>query len=67
MNVHCAYCRHSFTLSREYLVEIVAEAIASGQKYHALECPSCRKTNKVSISQMKRFVPKPAPAEETND
>lgn len=62
MNIHCAYCRHSFNLSREYLVEVVAEAVASGQKYQAIECPSCRKTNKVSINQMKRFVPKPAPS-----
>lgn len=63
MNIHCAYCRHSYNLSREYMVELVNEALAKGQKYQALECPNCRKTNKVSISQMKRFVPKPAPAE----
>ncbi|MBK8985530.1 MAG: hypothetical protein IPM39_05525 [Chloroflexi bacterium] len=63
MNVHCSYCRHSFTLSREYMTQAVAEAAEARQKYHAIECPNCRKTNKVSISQMKRFVPKPAPAD----
>lgn len=67
MNVHCSYCRHSFNLSREYLVEVVNAAAASGQKYEAIECPNCRKTNKVAISQMKRFAPKPAPAEEVSE
>ena len=63
MNVHCAYCRHSFNLNREFLAETVSKAAESGQKYEAIECPNCRKTNKVSVAQMKRFVPKPAPAE----
>lgn len=60
MNVHCQYCRHSFNLSRDYVAEAVADAAEKKQKYHAVECPKCRKTNKVSISQMKRFAPKPA-------
>ncbi len=58
MNVHCSYCRHSFNLGREYIAQAVAEAEAAGQKYHAVECPKCRKTNKVSIRQMKPYVPK---------
>jgi hypothetical protein len=63
MNIHCAYCRHSYNLSRDYMIEVVNKAEESGQKYEAIECPSCRKTNKVSVSQMKRFLPKAAPAE----
>ncbi len=63
MNVHCQYCRHSFTLSRDYVAEAVAEAAEKKQKYHAVECPKCRKINKVSLKQMKRFAPKPAGAE----
>ncbi len=66
MNITCSYCRHSFTLSREYVAQAVAEAVEARQKYHAVECPNCRKMNKVSLNQMKRFVPKPAPAE-SND
>jgi len=42
------------------MAQAVAEAAEARQKYHAIECPNCRKTNKVSISQMKRYVPKPA-------
>lgn len=58
MNVHCPYCRHSFTLSRDYMSAAVAEAKEKKQKYHAISCPSCRKTVKVSISQMQRFLPR---------
>lgn len=64
MNVHCQYCRNAFNLSRDYMVEAVAEADEKRQKYHTLECPKCRKTIKVSVSQMRRFVPKPADVEQ---
>lgn len=57
MNVTCTFCRHSFNLSRDYLGTAVAEAREKRQKYHAVECPNCRKTVKVSLRQMQRFVP----------
>ncbi|MCA9990584.1 MAG: hypothetical protein H6666_08320 [Ardenticatenaceae bacterium] len=60
MNVRCSYCRQSFNLSRDYLVQALAEAQEKRQKYHAVECINCRKMIKVPVSQMKRFVPQPA-------
>jgi hypothetical protein len=45
----------------------VADAAEKRQKNHAIECPNCRKTIKVSVAQMKRFVPATPPAEETAD
>ena len=63
MNVRCNYCRQSFNLSRDYLVEAVAKATEKKQKYHTVECINCRKTIKVSVPQMKRFVPE-TPAED---
>ncbi|MBE2197052.1 MAG: hypothetical protein IAE79_00485 [Anaerolinea sp.] len=63
MNVHCSYCRHSFNLTRDYLAYAIAEADEKRQKYHAVECPKCRKTIKVSVKQMRPFVPA-APVEE---
>ena len=35
MHIRCNYCRHSFNLSREYMVQAVAESNAKKQKYHA--------------------------------
>ena len=60
MNVRCPYCRHTFNLTRDYLVFAVREAEEKRQKYHGVECVNCRKTIKVSVKQMKRFVPAPA-------
>ncbi|PID85559.1 MAG: hypothetical protein CSA11_00645 [Chloroflexi bacterium] len=60
MNVHCQFCRHSFNVGRDFMSQAVAEADEKRQKYCALECPKCRKINKVSVKQMRRFVPKPA-------
>lgn len=57
MNVRCNYCRQSFNLSKDYLIEAVAEATEKGQKYHTVECINCRKMIKVPLKQMKRFVP----------
>jgi nitrate/TMAO reductase-like tetraheme cytochrome c subunit len=60
MNVRCSYCRHSFNLSKEYMVQAVAEATEKHQKYHSLECINCRKHIKVPIAQMKHYLPAPA-------
>ena len=65
MHIRCSYCRHSFNLSRDYLVQAVEESTAKGQKYHSVECIKCRKQIKVPLSQMRRYVPKTDP--ESND
>ncbi|HEX6384969.1 MAG TPA: hypothetical protein VF177_09895 [Anaerolineae bacterium] len=63
MHVRCPYCRQSFTLNRDFVAQAVAEAVEKGQKHYAVECVNCRKTIKVSVAQMKRFVPAAPPAE----
>lgn len=59
MHVRCSFCRHSFNLGRDYVVQAVNEAVEKRQKFHGLECVNCRKLIKVPIKQMRRFVPKP--------
>jgi ribosomal protein S27E len=58
MNVRCPFCRHNFNLTRDYVEMAVKEAQEEGQKYHAVECANCRKTIKVPIKQMKRYLPR---------
>ncbi len=58
MNVTCTFCRHSFNLNRDYMIQAVSKAAEKKHKSHAMECPSCRKTIKISIKQMRRFVPR---------
>ena len=60
MHVRCTFCRHSFNLGRDYLVDALAKAGEKKQKYHAIECPSCRKMIKVPVKQMKRYAPRQA-------
>ncbi|MGH2536903.1 MAG: hypothetical protein ACRDHL_05895 [Candidatus Promineifilaceae bacterium] len=61
MHVRCTYCSHTFTLSREVIVQALAEASEKRQKYYAVECLNCRKLIKTPISQLQRYAP---PAEE---
>ncbi|HCB49340.1 MAG TPA: hypothetical protein DEP47_07430 [Chloroflexi bacterium] len=65
MHVRCTYCRQSNNLSRDFMVQAVAEAQEQKLKYFKVECINCRKLIKVPVSQMKRYVPDlPAQAEE---
>jgi hypothetical protein len=63
MNVTCTFCRHAFNLNQDYMIQAVSEAAEKKHKSHAMECPSCRKTVKISIKQMRRFVPRQQPSE----
>ena len=64
MHVRCSYCRHTFNLSKDYIVQALAEADEKGQKYHSLECINCRKQIKVPVSQLKRYAPDATEEEE---
>jgi hypothetical protein len=57
MHVRCTYCNRSFNLTRDYIVEAVAEAEAQKQKYTTVECINCRKLIKIPLAQMRRYVP----------
>lgn len=59
MHIRCSYCRHSFTLTRDYIALAVAEADENRKKYASIECIKCRKQIKVPVAQMRRYVPQP--------
>jgi DNA-directed RNA polymerase subunit RPC12/RpoP len=67
MHVRCNYCRHSFNLSRDYMVQAIKEAREKRQKYAAVECLNCRKLIKVPIAQMQRYVPEDELTESSAD
>lgn len=64
MHIRCSYCRHSFNLSRDYLVQALEAVEKKNQKYHGVECINCRKIIKVPVSQMRPYAPRPEPADE---
>ncbi len=55
MHVRCSYCNQSFNLSRDFVVDALAEAQEKGQKYYGVECINCRKLIKVPLAQMRRY------------
>jgi hypothetical protein len=57
MNVRCSYCGANFNLSREYMVQAVAEATEKRLKTYPVECINCRKRVKISVTQMKPYLP----------
>lgn len=63
MNVRCPFCRTSFNLGRDFVVQAVAEADEKKQKHFGVECIKCRKVIKVSVKQMRRFIPREAEPE----
>ncbi|MBK7896415.1 MAG: hypothetical protein WAS33_05900 [Candidatus Promineifilaceae bacterium] len=67
MNVRCNYCRQSFNLGRDYLVDAVAKAAEQKLKHHSVECINCRKMIKVPVAQMKRFVPEQSAEDKAED
>ena len=67
MNVRCPFCRASFNLSRDFVVQAVAEATEKKLKHYGVECIKCRKLIKVPVKQMRRHVPRqPQPDAESD-
>ncbi|MCP5097670.1 MAG: hypothetical protein GY943_19155 [Chloroflexi bacterium] len=67
MHVRCTFCRQSFNLGRDYVVDAVAKATEKKHKFHQVECISCRKMIKIPVVQMKRFAPRPKQEEESEE
>ena len=58
MNIHCPYCRYSFTLNRDYIIQALATETEKKHKFHAVECSKCRKVVKIPLKQMRRYAPR---------
>jgi len=67
MQVRCQRCGWSFNLGREWMAAALEEADEKKLKYYQVECGKCRHGIKVPIKQIRRFAPRPAPQEETQD
>jgi len=57
LKITCFNCKQSWTLNQEAVSAILA-GLEPGQSHYPLECPRCRKVNKVSVKQMKRSMPR---------
>ena len=54
INVTCFKCGWKFTIDEEAIAESLAEAETPLPRHYVVECPRCRKANKVSLKRGKR-------------
>lgn len=57
LKVNCYNCHWSWSLTPEAAREAY-ESLEPGAKYYAADCPQCGRTNKVSVKQLKRALPR---------
>lgn len=67
MQARCQRCGWSLNLGRDFLAAAVAEADEKNLKYYQIECGKCRHNIKLPMKQIRRFAPKPAPAEDEDN
>lgn len=63
LKITCYKCHWSWSLNRE-ATEATLAALKPGEEYAALECPRCRRVNKVAVAQLKRSLPRVEPTEQ---
>jgi len=49
--VTCFNCRRKFNVDEAAIAEQLAELKKAGARHYAIECPHCRKVNKVALSR----------------
>ena len=54
INVTCFKCSWKFTLDEEAIAENQAEAETPPPRHYVVQCPRCRKANKVSLKRHRR-------------
>ena len=57
LKITCFNCKQSWTLNSES-VQAAYDSLEEGQTHYTIECPKCRKTNKVAIKQLRRNLPR---------
>ena len=54
INVTCFKCGWKFTIDEEAIAKSLAEAETPPPRHYVVECPRCRKANKVSLKRGRR-------------
>ncbi|MFZ5916951.1 MAG: hypothetical protein ACOYZ7_08470 [Chloroflexota bacterium] len=50
--VTCFNCHRQFNVDQVAIADELARLQAEGAKYYTIECPHCRKVNKVALSRL---------------
>ena len=57
LKITCFKCHWSWSLNQEAAAAAL-ESLEPGDDYYAIECPKCRRINKVPLKQLKRALPR---------
>ena len=57
LKVTCYKCQWSWSLNND-AVKAALDALEPDATYHAIECPKCRRINKVTVKQLRRALPR---------
>lgn len=58
IKITCFNCHASWSLNREE-IEAALASLKPGATHYTVECPKCRRVNKVTIRQLQRALPSP--------
>ena len=58
MQIRCYRCNWNYAIKRDEIAFVLDALEESGVSHYDVPCPRCRTTNKISIEQMRRVVPR---------
>lgn len=61
MQIRCYRCGNSFAINKEEAAFALKALEETGGTHYDTRCPKCRHDNRVSLEQLRRAAPKPAP------
>jgi phage FluMu protein Com len=57
MQIRCQQCHRPFALGREMVHEALDSMVEENMNHYNVQCPHCRKTNRVTQSELERAAP----------
>jgi hypothetical protein len=57
MQIKCYSCHIPFAINRDEIHAALDEIAREGHSHYNAVCPRCRKSNKISKKQLRRFAP----------
>jgi phage FluMu protein Com len=66
LKITCFKCHWSWSLNQE-AAQAALESLKPGEEHFTIECPRCRRVNKVTVHQLKQALPRVTPPADSPD
>ena len=67
MQIRCTHCHKPYALNKDMIHNALDQLHSENQNYYNAPCPHCRRTNRVSLQELKRAAPGWMPSEDQKD